>query len=255
MLVLAMLMGEWGAPHSRHWAGQLRTRAIYADTGVQPAAGFWVRDGQRFIQVGRSETDTRLVGVVIYELAPGPRLGQVTAAESARPDGGGWVLDRVGVSRFEAERIVQEHLPQQVLPGLIDTRMARLLTRDADSLALPELAQYIDYLWRNGSDTDLYRMNYWQRLAVPLSVLAMLLLAVALVLGPFGKRTPGQRLLVAVLAGLLFKLSSGVVGHAGLVYGMSPVLSAVLPSLAVLAGVAVAAWKFSGRMRSPGRPD
>jgi lipopolysaccharide export system permease protein len=255
MLALAMLLGEWGAPHSQHLAEQLRSQAIYAGVEVRPDAGFWVRDGQRFIRVGRSEANGRLVGVVIYELAPGPRLRQVTAAKDARPGGSGWILEQVAVTRFEADRIALAHVPEQALPGLIDPRMAQLLTRDADSLALPELSEYIDYLRRNGSDTAAYRLNYWQRLAVPLSVLAMLSLAVALVLGPIGKRSPGQRLLVAVLAGLLFKLLGSVIAHAGLVYGMPPVLSAVLPSLLVLAGIAIAAHKFSGSPRLIRRLD
>jgi lipopolysaccharide export system permease protein len=253
MLAVAMLAGEWAAPHSRHLAGQLRSQAIYAGGGVQPGAGFWVHEGQRFIRVGRSAADGELVGVVIYELAPGPRLRQVTAAQTATPVDGDWLLEQVAVLRFEAERIALTQVPEQELRGVIDTRMARLLTRDADSLALPELAEYIDYLRRNGSDTAAYRLNYWQRVAAPLSVLAMLLLAVALVLGPVGKRAPGQRLLVAVLAGLLFKLLGSVIAHAGLVYGMPPVLGAVMPSLVVLAGIALIAYRPAAGLRSIGR--
>jgi lipopolysaccharide export system permease protein len=88
-----------------------------------------------------------------------------------------------------------------------------------------------------------YRLNYWQRLAAPVAALAMLLLAVVLVLGPLGQRTLGQRLLAAVLAGLAFKLLAGIIAHAGLVYGMNPILSAFLPALLVLSIVAAGMWK------------
>jgi lipopolysaccharide export system permease protein len=83
----------------------------------------------------------------------------------------------------------------------------------------------------------------------------MLLLAVGLVLGPLGRRPLGQRLLVAVLAGLLFKLLAGVVGHAALVYGLPPALGALLPSLVVLGGVGIVVLQSpaGGQLRYSGR--
>jgi lipopolysaccharide export system permease protein len=237
LLLLALVLGEGWAPHSQQLARQLRSEAIFADVSLQPDAGFWVRDGQRFIQVERSEANGDLSRLVIYQLAQGSRLQQVTAAARARPQDGHWLLEEVSESRFLADRITVQHRPEEQWPALMDVRLAKLLTRDADSLSLTELGVYIDYLQRNGSDVGALRMNYWQRLAAPLSALVMLLLAVSLVLGPLGRRPLGQRLLVAVLAGLLFKLLTGVAGHAALVYGLPPALGALLPSLVVLAGI------------------
>jgi lipopolysaccharide export system permease protein len=243
LLLVALILGEGWAPHGEQLAQQLRREAIYAGVGAQPGAGFWVRDGQRFIQVQRSEGDGSLHGVVIYQLAPGPRLQQVTAAASARPRQGQWLLEDVNVSRFLDQQVAVEHRADASFPELIDVRLAQLLTRDADSLSLPRLGEYIDYLRSNGSDVAGLRMNYWQRLGAPLSALVMLLLAVSLVLGPLGRRPLGQRLLVAVLAGLVFKLLTGVIAHAALVYGLPPALGALLPSLVVVAGITVGALK------------
>ena len=248
LLLVALVLGEGWAPHSQLLARQLRGEAIFAGVSVQSDAGFWVRDGQRFIQVGRSAANGDLAGLVIYQLAPGPRLQQVTAAARARPQDGHWLLEDVSESRFLADRVALEHWPQLQWPTLMDVRLAKLLTRDSDSLSLGELTDYIDYLQRNGSDVAALRMNYWQRLAAPLSALVMLLLAVSLVLGPLGRRPLGQRLLVAVLAGLLFQLLTGVAGHAALVYGLPPALGALLPSLLVLAGIASGVLKS----RTPG---
>ncbi len=99
---------------------------------------------------------------------------------------------------------------------------------------LPELARYIAYLQRNSSDAAAYRLAYWQRLAAPLAVLAMLLLAAGLVLGPLERSGIAQRLLAGVLIGLGFKLLTDITAHAGLVYGFAPWASAVLVPVAVL---------------------
>ena len=251
VLLVALALGEVVAPHSQQLARQLRGEAIFAGVSLQPDAGFWVRDGQRFIQVQRGEANGELSDLVIYQLAPGPRLQQVTAAARARLQDGHWLLQDVSESRFLLDRVAVEHWPQAQWPALMDVRLAKLLSRDGDSLSLPELGDYIDYLQRNGSDVGSLRMNYWQRLAAPLSVLAMLLLAVSLVLGPLGRRPLGQRLLVAVLAGLLFKLLTGVAGHAALVYGVPPALGALLPALAVLAGIGIAACRSRVALPAP----
>jgi lipopolysaccharide export system permease protein len=255
LLLVALLFGEGWAPHSQQLARQLRDEAIYADVSLQRGAGFWVRDGQRFIQVERSEADGGLSGLVIYQLTPGAQLQQVTAAARARPLDGHWLLEDVSETRFLADRVAVEHRAAVQWPALMDTRLAKLLTRDGDSLSLAELGVYIDYLRRSGSDVRALRMNYWQRLAAPLSAMVMLLLAVGLVLGPLGRRPLGQRLLVAVLAGLLFKLLAGVVGHAALVYGLPPALGALLPSLVVLGGVGIVVLQSpaGGQLRYSGR--
>lgn len=245
LLLLAggVLLGEVWAPYGQQLAQQWRSQAIYADVSVQREAGFWVRDGRRFIQVARSEADGSLSQVTVYQLDETPRLERATAADSATPQTGHWLLKGGRVSEFLERRIAVEHRDEVVWSQLMDVRLAQLLTRDAATLSLSELSEYIDYLRRNGSDVSAYQLNFWQRLAAPVSALAMLLLAVVMVLGPLGRRTLGQRLLVAVLTGLGFKLLTGIVGHAGLVYGMSPILSAFLPSLLVLVIIAAGALK------------
>jgi len=239
LLAVAFLLGEGWAPHTQQLARQLRSQAIYKDVSLQPDAGFWVRDGQRFIQVGRSEADGSLGRITVYQLAATARLESITTVKQARPQAGHWLMKGVRASEFLDRHIKLEQHAEVQWPQLMDARLAQLLTRDADTLSLPELHEYIDYLQRNGSHVSIYRLNYWLRLAAPLAALTMLLLAVRLVLGPLGHRSPGQRLLVAILAGLGFKLLAGIVAHAGLVYGMSPLLSAFLPSVVVLSVIII----------------
>jgi len=246
----ALLMGEGWAPHSRQLAQQLRSQAIYQDVSVQHGAGFWVREGRRFIQVTRSEADGSLSGVNIYQLANKARLASATAAASARPYAGYWLLRDVSRGDFQERRIHVERSAEVRWPHLIDVRLAQLLTRDAATLSLAELGEYSRYLRRNGSDVSVYRMNYWQRLAAPVSALTLLLLAVLLVVGPLHGRSLGQRLLAAVLVGLGYHLLTGIVAHAGLVYGLNPLLTAALLPAAVL-GVLAAAGVYARRRFRP----
>ena len=145
------------------------------------------------------------------------------------------MLEDLRQSEFGDEGVEAQHSASSRWATLVDPRLASLLTRDAGTLSLPELRRYIAYLQGNASDAAFYRLAWWQRLAAPLSVLAMLLLAVSLVVGPLGQQNIAQRLLVGVAAGLAFKLFSDIAAQAGLVYGLPLWASAVLPSAVVLA--------------------
>lgn len=235
MVLVVTLVAELLAPPAQQLARQWRSQSIYDDVSVQRDAGFWVYDQGRFIQVASSRSDGSLAGVVIYQRADATRLASATAAQRAQPEAGSWVLEDVRTSEFQQQRIELTEMTRQIGVKLMDARLARLLTRDAGTLSLIELAEYIRYLQRNGSPVAQYALAYWQRWAAPVSALAMLMLAVVLVLGPLGGRPLGQRLLVAVLAGLAFKLLSEVIAHAGLVYGLPPLVGAFLPAALVVA--------------------
>ena len=238
MLLAVVVLGEGWAPASQQLARQLRTSAIYDQVSVQRDAGFWVRSGQRLIQVRHSEADGSLRGLVVYDIDTTPRLVSASRAERARFQQGKWHLEDVQGSYFRDQRVDIQHAPQSVWPDLIDPQLAQLLTRDSQTLSLPELSRYIDYLQQNGTNVALYRLNYWQRWATPVAVITMLFLAVSFVLGPVGSLSVGQRILVGVAVGLVFKLFNEITAYAGLVYGMPPWLSAFVPSATVL----VAGW-------------
>ncbi len=236
MLFAVVLVGEGWAPGARQLAAQLRTSAIFEQVGVQRGSGFWVRDGQRLIQIGQSEVDGSLSGLVIFELDTTPRLVSTATVSRARLEPDGWSLEDVQISHFADHGVRVQRDKRLHWPTLMDPGLARLLTRQPHTLSLPQLGRYIDYLEANGTDVASYRLNYWQRWAAPVSAIAMLLLSVSFVLGPLGRQGMGQRILVGVVLGLLFKLLNDITAHAGLVYGIPAWWSAFLPSLVVLAG-------------------
>jgi len=234
ILLAVVVVGEGWAPASQQLARQLRTSAIFDQVSMQRDAGFWVHNGRRLIQVRRSEADGSLSGLVVYDIDTTPRLVSASRAARARFQQGQWHLEDIQGSYFSDRRVDVQHTPQSVWPSLIEPRLAQLLTRDSQTLSLPELSQYIDYLQQNGTDVALYRLNYWQRWATPLAAIAMLFLAVGFVLGPVGSLSMGQRILVGVAVGLVFKLFNDITAHAGLVYGVPSWLSAFAPSVVVI---------------------
>ncbi len=78
-----------------------------------------------------------------------------------------------------------------------------------------------------------------RKLAAPITVIVMMLVAVPFVIGSLRQSGAGQRLFIGVLFGVGFYLVNEVTSSTGLIYGLSPVVTAFLPTAAVAVLVAV----------------
>lgn len=235
LLILALLIGELLAPLSAQLAVRLRASALYTGVSVQSDAGFWVRDGMRLIRVGSSAVDGSLTDLSIFDLDDTPRLRSATAVATARFLDGEWLLEEVRESAFADQRVDVKVSALSRQLTLVPSGLAQLLSRDAQSLNLIDLRRYIAYQRLNAADVASAQLNFWQRMSAPLAVLAMLVLSVSLVLGPLGRQSVGKRVLIGVMIGLAFKLFNDINAYAGLVFGVPPWMSALLPSLLVSA--------------------
>ncbi len=234
MLLFALPLGEVVAPAASQAATSLRTKAVFNDVGVQRGRGFWVRRGQQMIHVGRAGKDGSLSDIHLYSLDTQPQLVAASVVERAVYTGEkGWRLEKLRRTRFNDDEVSLES--QEAVAGveLVDPGLARLLAHQSDAFSLQELWRYIKGLEQGGMQVDRYRLEFWQRLVAPLAVLAMLILSIGMVLGPLGRQGVGLRVLAGVIIGLVFKLGSDTVAHAGLVYGSPAWVTALLPSLLV----------------------
>ena len=226
VLVLAsVLLGEIVTPHAERVAHQRRSMALADRIALHTEHGFWVRDGNSFINVRELLPDNRMGDLYIYEFDDALRLRTATHAERGSFVDGQWILEGVessvlgedGVSRRTLERSTWH---SQFRPDLADVVSVRL-----ESLSATGLFSYIGYLGANGLDTARYELALWSKIVYPLATVVMILLALPLVLGPLGSTGTGHRIVVGVLIAIGFHVMQQASGHVGLVYGVNPLLS------------------------------
>ncbi len=82
---------------------------------------------------------------------------------------------------------------------------------------------------------------YWSKLFGPLTILAMVLLAIPFVFGSVRHVSIGKQVLLGFLVGIAFFVGSRLIGQMGIVYGVPSVLSALLPTLIV---IAITIWSY-----------
>lgn len=229
MMFVAVALGEWAAPIGEHWARALKLQQQAGTAVVAAEQNVWARDAGRYIHIAHVLPNHTLRNITIYEVSQHHRLQAALHAASAQYAGGRWVLENVSISRFNAHgvrvehqgRLVQKSLIQPNLFGLLDTK-----PRDMNAVAL---ARYIAYLHANHLDSARYELAFWQRFTTPASALVMLVLAVPFVFGSLRSGGAGQRLFIGVVVGVGFYFFNRLTNQVGLVYGLSPLLSAAFP--------------------------
>jgi lipopolysaccharide export system permease protein len=104
------------------------------------------------------------------------------------------------------------------------------LTVKSTSLNLIQLQEQIDFLQVNGGDPSALKMAYWNKLASPLVVLAMIAIVFPLIFGSQRQVSMGQRIFIGVLIGLLFHLGNQLIGNLSAVYQLPAVMAAFIPA-------------------------
>ncbi|MCC5857008.1 MAG: LPS export ABC transporter permease LptG [Ectothiorhodospiraceae bacterium] len=236
LALVAVALGEWVAPPAERLALEVKAQARTGDVAALSRDGFWARDGRRFVQVASAPSARQLDGVHIYQFGAGRRLESIVSANRADYVDDGWLLHQVTVTRFSGDGgVAREHQAIQSWESQLRPEVLDVVVVDPEALSISDLWTYIGYLERNELESDRYRLAFWLKLATPLATLTMLLLTIPLAFGSLRSVGAGQRIFIGVMIGIVFFLGNNLLNHLGLVYGLPPVVSALLPTLVFLA--------------------
>lgn len=225
MLAVVVVLGEWVAPYTNQYAEETRKFAKTETTGFKSRYGFWARDGNTFVNLRELHPDGRFSGVSIYTLDEALHLRLLIEAHQARVlDAGDWRLSGVTESRIREDHVAINRQDELEMPSPISSELIDLVLVEKRNLTARALVRYADYLESNNLDAAPYHLELWRRLAVPLSTMVMLLLAIPFVFGPLRSTRTGQRLFAGVMIGIAYFLLERTLSHAGHVYGLSPAI-------------------------------
>ena len=238
LVVVAVLVGELIAPPAERLAQEHRAFTLAGKITLRTSYGFWVRDGNSFINIRRVNPGNQMGDLYIYEFDDDSRLRVATHARRATFSGDVWNLEDIRQSRIEDDRIEAAHWKNALWESLFQPDLVNVVAVRPQSLSAVGLYRYIAYLQANGLTTAKFELALWSKVVYPIAVGVMLFLAVPIVLGRMHRVGLGARMLVGAIIGLLFHVLNQAAGHIGLVYGLSAWMCATGPTLAFL-GVGV----------------
>ena len=245
LIALSVWAGETVAPTTEGYVRSLKKTSDMREISIKSRYGLWVRDENRYINVREMFSDYRMADVRVYEFDERYKLKRASFARMAFYEDGVWRLLGVRhslVSERGIETLIagEERWERLISPDLFD-----VVTVKPEYMAAAKLRQYIDYLNDNDLDTRRYELSYYNRFAVPLSGVAMLLLAVPLVLSPVRGGGLGQRIAIGVGIAVTFHLLSRALSNASVVYDVPPLAGAFFPTLLVVVIAAVMLKKMA----------
>ena len=241
LMLLAMVIGEGIAPPLHQYATEQRIKALNRQINVNTDYGLWARDGETYINVNRVENDGRLIGINLYQFSENNLIKRQIQANQAIYDGEQWRLQSVKETIYQNNSFVVNNLKEMKWKTLLDLDMVKIVAIPPDLLSIWKLNGYINYLKNNDLEYSKYELVYWTKLFGPFTILAMVLLAVPFVFGSVRHISIGKQILLGFLVGVTFYMVSRLIGQMGLVYGVPAVLSALLPTLLV---IALTTWSY-----------
>ena len=235
LVVLAVIIGEVIAPISEEKAQNLRSMALTEQIAMRTKNGFWIRDGNSFINIRKPLPDNRVEQIYFYEFDDDDVLRSSLYAESAVYSDGQWLMEDVEESMISDDKVEKRVLKHVAWESLINPEMISIVTVKPQYLTLVGLARYINFLKGNNQSTLLYEQALWKKLITPFSIFAMIVLAVPMVQGHSRFTAIGHRVFLGALVGIIFRLCNQLSGNLGVVYGINPVLSVTLPTILLIA--------------------
>lgn len=232
--VLVALLGEYVVPTTTRTAKTYRAEAMEKKLIVGGVNDIWARDGNRYINVKQILPDHQLRHIRIYELNEEHQLDSIIYAEKAQYQNDEWVLDNIKRSEISTAGVTTLLDKQMILKRLILLELFTVLELESQDMSAVELLTYSEYLHDNNLDNAEYLLSFWIKIFTPLTCLAMLMIAMPLVFATTPRSGGvGQRVMLAVLIGVIYFVIARSINHLGLALNIAPLLSASLPLIMV----------------------
>lgn len=238
LMVALWVCMEYITPQLQQRAEQERQMLREGNSGWIPGGGVWSTDSRRYIHLGKMSEDNVPGGISLYEFDETGQMqrviwaGTATVSKDRR-----WlfkdVLEKVTIDGELQTRSYDE----LAIANLWSPDELPTLTQHSNSMNLSVLYHYSQYLASNGQPMEKYLNAFWQRLLMPLSVCAMVLLATPISASVTAgrDRSFGLNLGIGAVLGILFYLGTQIIFSLGQLLQWNIPLVAILPTLIILA--------------------
>jgi len=247
-LILALLViaiSEWIAPASNKSAQQLRTSAISGGGLSFSKTGLWAKRQNEMIQIGSILNDGKLKDISLYQISNIQTIESIIKADSAVYSGENWLLQNVVETQFDEEKVNIIKQNSRIWVNPLAQSQIETLALEPDSLNIIGLLNYLEYLSENQLDAKNFKLAFWRKILLPLSIAIMMFLAASFVFGPMRDVSMGARILSGVMLGFVFHLAVQSFGPISLVYNFWPFVGAIMP-LVLFSSLALWLMKKSG---------
>ncbi|MGC8470285.1 MAG: LPS export ABC transporter permease LptG [Acetobacteraceae bacterium] len=230
------LLTQFVVPPARGRAEALRAAALGPAADAPGAHGFWASGPDAYLHVRRWRGATGAEGIAIYAFAANGQLARAITAEHAEiGPGRDWTLYGVRESTVEGERLQTHALAVLHWHAFASTAQLRTLALPLAAMPPVGLLHEVLTLRREHRQGLRYALELWRRIAIPLTMIAMILAAAPFLFAPPRMLQLGRLLTAGAVIGIVFTLVQQITAHLALLLGLDAPAAALAPPLALIA--------------------
>jgi len=231
-------IGEFFAPISSSFAESNKSSAMGKSSVSINQNGFWIRDGDNFINVKRNIDGKLFSGITVIEVNSSNKIERVIRSKNAIFDGNSLEMSSSDIfsiddsSFFDSISLKERNSYNKIVS--FDQDLIDSLEKEPEDLSTWTLIKQIRFLSDNKLRSGVFEVELYTRLIQPVTLVAMILLAMLFIFGSTRDVTLGRKIFFGVALGLSFEMMSRVASAMALSFDFSPFLSSILPSIVVM---------------------
>ncbi|MDT8386351.1 MAG: LPS export ABC transporter permease LptG [Thiogranum sp.] len=200
--------------------------------------GLWSASDYRYFNVRTLQHGSVPTEIYLYQFAPDGRLLDFIAADTAVPaPNREWRLIDVQHKKLRNGELRTEHKEQLDMGPFWSSEELPIIPLSITGMTLTGLYSYTRHLQETNQQMERVEQLFWQKMALPLTAGAMVLLATPIGAGLGTQRSAvfGRNLARGAGIGILFYLATQIINTGGPMLGIPPPVVAFIPVALVLA--------------------
>ena len=232
VIVALFLMTEFVIPPTQQLAQAQRGSALSFVAPLRSDTSFWAQGDHQYLNVQQFELGNAARNIDIYAFADDGSLTSFVHAERAdiKPDGT-WSLVDVVRKRLDDSKFETEHLATLPWSSFVSAEQIQFLILPLETIPPIALYRYVRDLGQRHQQAIRYEQELWRKASIPLSIVAMILIAAPFVFGPPRGQSTGRQITIGAVFGIVFSLTQQIIGHLDLLLDLNPVIAPLAPSL------------------------
>ncbi|KMQ87903.1 permease [Lasius niger] len=230
-----IIISQTVVPSAFHYSQAIEAKASADRT--KTGHFFWaLGKGGVFLKVGSIADDGRAWGIQRFKIGSDGKLEEFIKAQSSIPNpDGSWHMSHLLKKTIVRDRVTEENLDSLDWKPFLSREEMYYLTFPIAFVSPTALLQHIIDGRLRGEPALLCERELLNRLALPFSIVALIFFAAPFLFGSTRSKTVGSRIGIGVMIAVAYTLFQEILDRAGLVTGISPIISAFLPPLFIVA--------------------
>jgi lipopolysaccharide export system permease protein len=240
IFVIAIIaIGELLAPMSSNFAELSRSNALGDNIVSTSQEGFWIREGDSFINVKKNIDGKIFAGVTVIEVNSSNKIERVIKSENAVFDGISLIdMNSTKIFSIDDSSVIDtislKERNSYNKTVSFDQDVIDSLEKEPKDLTTWTIIKQIQFLSDNKLRSGVFEVELYKRLIKPVTLVAMILLAMLFIFGSTRDTTLGRKIFFGVALGLSFEMLSRIASAMSLSFDFNPLMSAILPSTIVM---------------------